>query len=72
MAKEEEIKKGEVVIDAPKVLKESAEKSRIIKRTDRMTLEVLRDTKYYTKGQIITPHPVLGEELVKNKVAKEV
>lgn len=71
MAEEKKAPKGKEVMDAKKVLKTASEQGRKVKRTDRMELEILKDTKFYKKGQIVTPHPVLGEELVAKKIAKE-
>jgi hypothetical protein len=59
-------------MDAKKMLKENAENKRKIKYRSRMTLEVIEDTKFYKKGQIIRPHVVMGEQLIKDKIAKEV
>jgi hypothetical protein len=59
-------------MNAKKMLKEAAQQKRKIFRKDRMKLEVITDTAFYKKGQIIEPHIVMGEQLVKDKIAKAV
>lgn len=54
------------------MLKANAEKKRKIKYNDRMEVEILFDTKHYKAGQIIAPHRVVAEQLVKEKIAKVV
>jgi hypothetical protein len=53
-------------------LKELAEKKVKVRFSERLKLEILKDTKYYKKGQIINPHVTIGNELVKLKIAKKV
>lgn len=65
-------KETKVVIDSKAVLKKAAKEERKVKYGERMELEILVATKHYRKGQVIQPHVVLGEELVKNKIAKKV
>jgi hypothetical protein len=59
-------------VDSKKMLKELAEKKVKVRFSERLKLEILKDTKYYKKGQIITPHVTFGNELVKLKIAKKV
>lgn len=59
-------------VDSKKLLKNLASEKRVIKFNDRIELEIVKDTRFYKKGQIIKPHRVFGEELVKNRIAKEV
>lgn len=62
----------EIVMDSKNMLKNAANNGTKIKYTDRVKLEILKDTKYYKKGQIVSPHKVVADELVKKKVAKKV
>lgn len=57
---------------AKEMLKQAADEKRKINYRDRIELEVIEDTKFYRKGQKITPHRVMGEQLIKEKIAKEV
>ena len=59
-------------MDAKKMLKDAAQQKRKIFRKDRMKLEVITATDFYKKGQIIEPHVVMGEQLIKDKIAKAV
>tara|TARA_R100000656_G_scaffold124173_2_gene101758 strand:+ start:3197 stop:3415 length:219 start_codon:yes stop_codon:yes gene_type:complete len=59
-------------VDSKKMLKELAEKKVKVRFSERLKLEILKDTKYYKKGQIINPHVTIGNELVKLKIAKKV
>jgi len=54
------------------MLKDAAQEKRKIFRKDRMKLEVITATAFYKKGQIIEPHIVMGEQLIKDKIAKAV
>lgn len=59
-------------MNSKEMLKRNAKAGRKIKYGDRIKLEVISDTKHYKKGQIINPHVVMGEQLIKDKIAKEV
>jgi len=59
-------------VDSKKLLKNLANEKVKIKFNDRIKLEVLNDTKFYKKGQVINPHRTFGDQLVKQKIAKEV
>lgn len=63
---------SEKKVDSKKMLKDLANEGRKIKFNDRIELEILVDTKYYKKGQIIKPHRTFGEVLISKKIAKEV
>ena len=58
-------------LDAKKLLKEHGEKGTKIKYRDRVELEIVKETKHYKVGQRIRPHKVLGDQLLKDKVAKK-
>ncbi len=59
-------------MDSKEMLKRNAKAERKIKYGDRIKLEIITNTKHYKKGQIINPHVVMGEQLIKDKIAKEV
>jgi hypothetical protein len=59
-------------MDAKEMIERNSKEERKIKYNDRVKLEILEDTKYYKKGQIIEPHRVMAEQLIKQKTAKEV
>jgi len=59
-------------MDSKEMLKRNAKAKRKIKYSDRIKLEIITNTKHYKKGQIINPHVVMGEQLIKDKIAKEV
>ena len=74
MAKQKEENQEELAngFDAKEMLTENGKKGTVIRYADRVKLEILNDTRYYKAGQIITPHKVMGEALVKQGIAKEV
>lgn len=59
-------------MNSKEMLKRNAKAERKIRYSTRIKLEVISDTKHYKKGQIINPHVVMGEQLIKDKIAKEV
>ena len=67
-AKKEALK----TMDAKGMLKELGAKKTKIKYGERMTVEILEDTKYYRQGQVIKPHTVIAKQLIKDKIAKAV
>jgi len=69
MAKETPVKSA---FSAKEMLREANEKKTVIKYGERVTLEIIENTKHYTKGQTIAPHKLVAEQLIKNKIAKEV
>lgn len=56
--------------DSKAMLTENGKKGTIVKYADRVKLQVVKATRHYREGQIITPHKVMGEALVKQGVAK--
>lgn len=58
--------------DSKAMLTQNAEKGTKIKYTDRLKVEIITDTKYYRKGQVIEPHKVKGQALIDQKIAKKV
>jgi len=63
-------KKSEM--DAKQMLKDLADKNVKFKYRDRVFCEVVKDTKFYKKGQKIKPHRVMADQLIKEGIAKEV
>lgn len=59
------------VFDSKKMIAEHAEKETKINYNDRMTVEILESTKYYKKGDIISPHKIKGQALIDQKIAKK-
>lgn len=49
-----------------------AQKGRKVKYGERMTVKIIKETKHYKKGQVIRPHTVMAENLVKQKIAEKV
>lgn len=58
--------------NAKAMLLANAEKGTKIKYTDRLKVEIVKATKHYKVGMIITPHKVKAEALVKAGIAKKV
>ena len=72
MAKKEEQEELANGFDAQAMIAENAEKKTIISYADRIKLEIVKDTRHYKVGQIINPHRVMGEALIKQGIAKGV
>lgn len=58
-------------VNSKELVKELAKEGRKIRFNDRVECEVIKATKHYKLGQVIEPHRVFAEELIKNKIAKE-
>lgn len=56
---------------AKEMVKELAKQSRKVKLNERKEVIILKDTKFYRKDQVISPHVTFAEFLIKNGVAKE-
>lgn len=54
-----------------KMLLENAEKGTKIFYNDRLTVEIIKETRHYKVGMITSPHRVKGEALIKQGIAKE-
>ena len=67
MAEEPKVK----AFDSKKMIAEHAEKGTIIDYAERLSVEILEDTKYYKKGDIISPHKIKGQALIDQKIAKK-
>lgn len=59
------------VNDVLKKNKQAHDNKRKIKRNERIKLEILKNTRYYTKGQHIAPAIALAEHLIEKKIAKK-
>lgn len=57
--------------DSKKMILEHAKKGTKIRLTDRMTVEIVEETKYYKKGDIISPHKIKGQALIDQGIAKK-
>ena len=58
-------------MDAKAIIKKAAEEKRVIRRSSRMDLIVIKKTKHYKVGVRIEPAEIYGEDLVKRGIAKE-
>lgn len=68
-----DVKKNEVAtFNAKAMLLENAEKGTKIKYSDRKKVEIVKETKHYKVGMVVTPHLVKAEALIKQGIAKEV
>jgi hypothetical protein len=74
MAKEETTEEKEFDgMDSKEMIDTNAKKQTKIRYNDRVDLEIISDkTKHYKKGQLISPHRVMAEQLVKDKIAKAI
>jgi len=54
-----------------KMLADNADKKTKIRYTDRMAVEIIKDTDFYKKGDIINPHKVKGQALIDQKIGKK-
>lgn len=64
-------KKTAKTYSSKSMIKEHGAKGTKVKYTDRLAVEILEDTQFYRKGQVIKPHKVKGEELVRLGIAKK-
>ena len=56
---------------AKEMLEKNAKAGTKIKYTDRMKVEILVDTRYYKKCDVVNPHKVKGQALIDQKIAKK-
>jgi len=67
-----DVKKNEVATFSSKaMLLENAKAGTKIFYKDRLTVEIVKETKHYKVGMITSPHRVKGEALIKQGIAKE-
>ena len=61
-----------VNVNAKEMLAENGKKETKIRLTDRMTIELLKDTTYQKKGKVYTTSKTKALWLIDKKIAKEV
>lgn len=67
-----DVKKNEVATFSSKaMLLENAKKGTKIFYSDRLTVEIVKNTKHYKVGMILSPHKVKGLALIEQGIAKE-
>lgn len=59
-------------MDAKGMIEENAKNKTKVFYGERINLEIIADTKHYKKGRLISPHKIMGKQLIKDKIAKEV
>lgn len=66
-------KTKELAMNAKAMIKEHSEKRTKIRYGTRIKLEIITDkNRFYRKGQIINPHEIMGRQLIKDGIAKEI
>lgn len=60
------------LFDAKGMLEKHTQAKTKIKYGERKEVEIIADTKYYKKGQVIRPHLIVADRLIEQKIAKEV
>lgn len=63
---------NKVKIDSKKMLAQLAEQRAKVKFSDRVELEIVKPTKHYKLGQLISPHSTFAKVLISSGVAKKV
>lgn len=58
--------------DATKMLTENGAKGTVIRYTDRMKIELIKDTMYQKKGKVYSPAKVKALAMIQQGLAKEV
>jgi len=72
MADETKKTKSEVAtFSSRKMLLENAEKGTKIFYSDRLKVEIIKDTKHYKVGMVTSPHKIKGLALISQGIAKE-
>lgn len=56
--------------DSKAMIAENGKKKTVIRYADRVKLKTVQATRHYNEGDIITPHKVMGEALVKQGIAE--
>jgi hypothetical protein len=59
-------------MDAKGMIAEHSAKRTKIRYGKRKEVKIVADTTYYKKGQIITPHEIMANQLIKDGIAQEV
>lgn len=55
--------------DAKGMIKTNSEKNTKIKYGERKSVEIIKDTKYLKAGRVISPHLVMADQMIKDKIA---
>lgn len=63
---------NEKTMDAKGMIALAVKEKTIISYGERKKIEIVENTKYFKKGQIIEPHSLMANQLIKDKIAKEV
>lgn len=66
-----EAKKEVKAMDAKAMIAEHAKKGTKIKYNDRKRVEVVVDTDYMKKGDILTPHRIMADQMIKDGLVKD-
>lgn len=45
---------------------------KIIRYNERQKVQIIKETKHYKVGQVIAPHTVIADRLIKEKTAKAI
>lgn len=61
-----------VSFDSKEMIAENAEAKTVIRYADRVTVKLLKDTKYQKKDKVYSPHKIKAEALVKQGIAEYV
>ena len=67
-----ESKKEVAKFDAKAMIAENAKNETVIKYNERMKVEIIKATKFYTVGSIQEPHLIKAKALIKQGIAKAV
>ena len=59
-------------MNAKEMIETNSEKKTVIRYGDRKKVEIISKTKHYKIGQVISPHVIMAEQLIKDKIAKAV
>lgn len=62
----------ELGMNSKAMIEENAKNKTVIRYGDRVPCEIIVDTRHYKKGQLIEPHKVMADQLIKDKIAKKV
>lgn len=72
MSKDVKKEEEKEAVKIKEMLTENAKNNTKIKYNDRLKVEIVKETKHYKEGQIITPHRTIALFLIEKGIAKEV
>jgi hypothetical protein len=58
-------------LNSKEMLKDLTKNKTKVRFTDRMPVEIIKETQFYTVGQKIKPHKTVGQALIDNGIAKK-